>query len=103
MVLIIENLHWIDTETQAFLDSLIDSLPTVRLLVLVSYRPEYQHGWASKTFYAQLRLDPLPRDSAQELLQDLLGNDAGLTSLKPQLIEWTEGNPFFWRRASRRW
>ena len=95
VVLIVENLHWIDTETQAFLDSLVDSLPTVRLLLLVSYRPEYQHGWASKTFYAQLRLDPLPRDSAQELLQELLGDDAGLAPLKPRLIEWTEGNPFF--------
>jgi DNA-binding NtrC family response regulator/predicted ATPase len=95
VVVIVENLHWIDTETQAFLDSLVDSLPTVRLLLLVSYRPEYQHGWASKTFYAQLRLDPLPRDSAQELLQELLGDDAGLAPLTPRLIEWTEGNPFF--------
>jgi DNA-binding NtrC family response regulator/tetratricopeptide (TPR) repeat protein len=95
VVLIVENLHWIDTETQAFLDSLVDSLPTVRLLLLVSYRPEYQHGWAGKTFYAQLRLDPLPRDSAQELLGELLGDDAGLTPLKPRLIEWTEGNAFF--------
>ncbi len=95
MVLIVENLHWIDTETQAFLDSLVDSLPTVRLLLLVSYRPEYQHGWASKTFYAQLRLDPLPRDSAQALLQALLGDDAGLAPLTPRLIAWTEGNPLF--------
>jgi DNA-binding NtrC family response regulator/predicted ATPase len=95
VVLIVENLHWIDTETQAFLDSLVDSLPTTRLLLLVSYRPEYQHGWSSKTFYAQLRLDPLPRDSAQALLQELLGDDVGLAPLKPRLIEWTEGNPFF--------
>jgi predicted ATPase len=95
VLLIVENLHWIDTETQAFLDSLVDSLPTVRVLLLVSYRPEYQHGWASKTFYAQLRLDPLPRHSAQELLQVLLGDDAGLAPLKQRLIDWTEGNPFF--------
>jgi DNA-binding NtrC family response regulator/predicted ATPase len=95
VVLIVENLHWIDTETQAFLDTLVDSLPTARLLLLVSYRPEYQHGWANKTFYAQLRLDPLPRDSAQALLYELLGDDAGLAPLKPWLIEWTEGNPFF--------
>jgi DNA-binding NtrC family response regulator/predicted ATPase len=95
VVLIVENLHWIDTETQAFLDRLVDSLPTVRILLLVSYRPEYQHGWASKTFYAQLRLDPLPCDRAQALLQELLGDDAGLVPLKQRLIEWTEGNPFF--------
>ena len=60
VLLVFEDLHWIDAETQALLDTLVESLPTVRLLLLVNYRPEYQHGWGSKTYYAQLRLDPLP-------------------------------------------
>src|SRR5215475_2746155 len=51
LLLVFENLHWIDAETQAVLDSLIESLPTARLLLLVNYRPEYQHGWGSKTYY----------------------------------------------------
>ena len=55
----VEDLHWIDAETQAFLDSLVESLPTARVLLLVSYRPEYRHGWGSKTYYRQLRIDPL--------------------------------------------
>ena len=59
LLLVFEDLHWIDTETQALLDSLVESLPTARLLLLVNYRPEYQHGWGSKTYYRQLRLDPL--------------------------------------------
>ncbi len=58
---VFEDLHWIDAETHALLDSLIESLPTARLLLLVNYRPEYQHGWGSKTYSTQLRLDPLPR------------------------------------------
>src|SRR5262249_43177143 len=49
LLLVFEDLHWIDTETQALLDSLVESLPTARLLLLVNYRPEYQHGWGSKT------------------------------------------------------
>ena len=60
LLLIVENLHWIDTETQAFLDHLVDSLPSARLVLLVTYRPDYHHGWGSKTYYTQLRLDPLP-------------------------------------------
>ena len=68
LLLVFEDLHWIDTETQALLDSLVESLPTARLLLLVNYRPEYQHGWGSKTYYTQLRLDPLPPASADELL-----------------------------------
>src|SRR5215470_1647255 len=59
LLLVFEDLHWIDTETQALLDSLVESLPTAQLLLLVNYRPEYQHGWGSKTYYTQLRLDPL--------------------------------------------
>src|SRR5207244_5070831 len=76
LLLVCENLHWIDTETQAFLDSLVESLPTARLLLLVNYRPEYHHPWESKPSYVQLRLDPLPSTSTDALLQALLGDDA---------------------------
>ena len=79
LCLMFEDLHWIDTETQALLDSLVESLPTARLLLLVNYRPEYQHGWGSKTSYTQLRLDPLPPASADEFLQALLGDDPSRT------------------------
>jgi class 3 adenylate cyclase/tetratricopeptide (TPR) repeat protein len=95
LLLIFENLHWIDSETQAFLDSLVESLPTARLLLLVSYRPEYQHAWGGKSYYAQFRVDPLPPASASELLQALLGEDAELEPLKRLLVARTEGNPFF--------
>ena len=95
LVLVFEDLHWIDSESQAALDSLIESLPTARILLLVNYRPEYQHSWGSKTFYMQLRIDPLPPESANELLQALLGDDAGLQPLQQILIARTEGNPFF--------
>jgi hypothetical protein len=103
LLLVFENLHWIDAETQAILDRLVDSLPTARLLLLVNYRPEYQHGWGSKTYYTQLRLDPLPPASAEEFLQALLGDDPSLVPLKRLLIERTEATPFFWRRASGAW
>ena len=101
LLLVIEDLHWIDSETQALLDSLIESLPTARLLLLVNYRPEYQHGWGSKTYYTQLRIDPLPPESAEELLQALLGSDSSLAPLKQLLIARTEGNPFFLEESIR--
>jgi tetratricopeptide (TPR) repeat protein len=101
LLLVVENLHWIDAETQAVLDSLIERLPTARLLLLVTYRPEYQHGWGNKTYYTQLRLDPLPPASAEALLQALLGDDPSLMPLKPLLIERTEGNPFFLEESVR--
>jgi class 3 adenylate cyclase/tetratricopeptide (TPR) repeat protein/ribosomal protein L40E len=95
LMVIFEDLHWIDEETQALLNSLADSLGTSRVLMLVNYRPEYSHSWGSKTYYTQLRLDPLGKESAQEMLTSLLGNEAELDELKRLTIEKTEGNPFF--------
>ena len=101
LLLVFEDLHWIDTETQAVLDMLVESLPTARVLLLVNYRPEYQHGWGSKTYYTQLRLDPLPEASAEALLQALLGDDPGLVPLTQLLIARTQGNPFFLEESVR--
>jgi class 3 adenylate cyclase/tetratricopeptide (TPR) repeat protein len=101
LLLVCEDLHWIDTETQALLDSLVESLPTAQLLLLINYRPEYQHGWGSKTYYTQLRLDPLPPLNADEFLHALLGDDPSLAPLKQLLIARTEGNPFFLEESVR--
>jgi class 3 adenylate cyclase/tetratricopeptide (TPR) repeat protein len=101
LLLIFEDLHWIDGETQTFLDSLLESLPTARLLLLVNYRPEYSHAWGVKTYYHQLRIDPLPLESADELLDALLGADAALGPLKRLLVERTEANPLFLEESVR--
>jgi predicted ATPase len=101
LLLVFEDLHWIDSETQAVLDLLVESLPTARVLLLVNYRPEYQHGWGSKTFYTQLRLDSLPPANTEELLQTLLGHDPGLEPLRPRVIAQTQGNPFFLEESVR--
>jgi predicted ATPase/class 3 adenylate cyclase len=101
LLLVFEDLHWIDTETQALLDSLVDSLPTAPLLLLVNYRPEYQHGWGSKTYYTQLRLAPLPPARAETFLQAVLGNDPSLAPLMRLLTERTEGNPLFLEESVR--
>jgi len=101
LLLMFEDLHWVDSETQTLLDTLVQGLPTLRLLLLVNYRHEYQHAWGSRSYYTQLRLDPLPPASAEELLQSILGNDADLGPLKRLLIERTEGNPFFLEESVR--
>src|SRR6059036_1062283 len=80
LLVIFEDLHWIDAETRALLDGLVDSLGSARMLLLVNYRPEYEHAWGSKTSYSQLRLDALPVESAGELLDALLGDEPGLST-----------------------
>ena len=101
VLLVVEDLHWIDSETQAWLDLLVESLPTARLLLLVNYRPEYGHGWGSKTYYQQVRLDALPPASAEALLEGLLGTAPGLADLRRLLIDRTQGNPFFLEESVR--
>ena len=80
---------------------MIESLPTSRVLLLVNYRPEYEHAWGGKTSYSQPRIDPLPPESTEELLNALLGEDRTLEPLKRVLIERTEGNPFFLEESVR--
>src|SRR5262249_16402204 len=87
LLLVCEDLHWIAGESQALLDSLVESLPTARILLLANYRPEYEHAWHRKTYYQQLRLDPLPPESAEELLAALLGDTDELQPLKRVLVE----------------
>ncbi|RDK10287.1 adenylate/guanylate cyclase domain-containing protein [Cupriavidus lacunae] len=93
--LLFEDLQWLDNETEAFLDVLVDHLPGARILLLLNYRPEYQHDWSAEDNYTQLRLDPLGQVEAGQLLAALLGEDATLTPLKTLIMEKTEGNPFF--------
>jgi class 3 adenylate cyclase/tetratricopeptide (TPR) repeat protein len=101
LVAVFEDLHWIDGETQAVLDALVESLPASRIALLVNYRPEYSHGWAGKTYYAQVRLDALPPKSADDLLRGPLGADPALDPLKRMLAARTEGNPLFLEESVR--
>ena len=101
LLVVFEDLHWIDSETQALLDGLVESIPAARLLLLVNYRPEYRHDWGSKTYYTQLRLDPLPPESAEALLGVLLGPDPSFGDVRRLLIARTQGNPFFLEESVR--
>jgi class 3 adenylate cyclase len=73
LILVFEDLHWIDAETQAFLDSLVPSVAAARLLLLVNYRPEYAHGWGNLGTYTQLRIAPLGPEVAEPLSRDCSG------------------------------
>jgi tetratricopeptide (TPR) repeat protein len=100
LMVIFEDLHWIDAETQAFLNLLADSIGTAKILLLVNYRPEFSHSWTSKSYYTQVRLDPLGKESACEMLDALLGVnartiDGQLAALKRLITDKTEGNPLF--------
>ena len=111
LILIFEDLHWIDSEAQGFLDTLSEGIASAKILLLVNYRPEYRHEWGSKTYYTQLRLASFGKAEAEEFLKVVLGiavgadlrvgphedayTDAPLHQLKHLILEKTEGTPFF--------
>jgi class 3 adenylate cyclase/pimeloyl-ACP methyl ester carboxylesterase len=101
LIIIIEDLHWIDSESLSLLDGLVECLPASRILLLVNYRPEFAHNWGSRTHYGQLRIDPLPAQSVEELLGEILGESPGLTPLKSMLVGWADGNPLFLEESVR--
>jgi class 3 adenylate cyclase/tetratricopeptide (TPR) repeat protein len=101
LILLIEDSHWIDTESQAVIDALVDMLPYARILLLVTYRIEYEHSWTGRDFYTQIRIGPLSHSVLEEFVTDLLGRDSSLISLRKKLIEHTEGNPFFLEESIR--
>jgi pimeloyl-ACP methyl ester carboxylesterase len=80
---------------------LVDSLPAIRALLLLNYRPEFEHRWGGRSYYTQLRIDPLAADRAERLLEALLGDDPSLDPLQRTLIERTHGNPLFLEEAVR--
>jgi DNA-binding NtrC family response regulator/predicted ATPase len=92
VLLVVEDLQWLDDETLAFLDVLVEGLPEAPLLLLVTYRPEHQHGWGGRSVYTQLRLDPLGPREAETLLAALVEDATGLTRL---ILDKAQGNPFF--------
>jgi hypothetical protein len=83
LILIFEDLHWSDSETQGFLDTFSEGIASAKLLLLVNYRPEYRHEWGQKTYYTQLRLAPLGKAEAEEFLDVLLGTPVGAVREPP--------------------
>jgi hypothetical protein len=92
LMIVFEDLHWIDQEMQAILNLLVESIGNAKILLLVNYRPEYTHQWNSKTYYTQLRLDPLGRENIEEMLSAMLGDDKDLNPLKRLIVGRSEGS-----------
>lgn len=93
LCLIAEDLQWIDIASREVLDSIVNGMAQANLLLLVNYRPEYQHAWSHKSCYRQVRLSTLTAEKTAEMLDALLGVDPGLAPLKQQLA--SHGNPFY--------
>jgi len=101
LLLVVEDLQWVDSETVRCLDAIVAGLPGARLCLVLTYRSGHEHRWTSKSCYTQLRVDPLSRHGVDLLLRSLLGDHPSLARLREILQERTEGNPFFLEESVR--
>jgi predicted ATPase len=95
VVLLLDDVHWIDPGSDAFLAQIVEAVHSSHTLVLVNFRPEYHAKWMQKSYYQQLPLMPLGSEAIQELLRHLLGEDPSLSGLHDLIERRTRGNPFF--------
>jgi class 3 adenylate cyclase/tetratricopeptide (TPR) repeat protein len=101
LVLVVEDLHWLDKTSEECLDFLVESLFGMRVLLLTTFRPGYAVKWATKTYYTQIALGRLSGVEVEQMLRSLLGADASLDPLKELLVGRTEGNPLFLEETVR--
>ncbi len=94
-VTLIEDLHWIDGSSDAFLAQWVEAIESSRGLLVVNLRPEYRAEWMARSCYHQIALAPLSAQAADELLDDLLGSDPSTRALAARIQQRTGGNPFF--------
>ncbi len=95
LVLVVEDLHWIDPGSESMMATLLETITTTNTLLVVNYRPEYEPKWLAAPVYSSLPLAPLERADTGELLRHLAGTDPSLDGLDEPIHERTQGNPFF--------
>src|SRR5262249_22107648 len=95
VLMVIEDLHWIDSVSAELLDKIIDGQTKLRLLLLTTRRPEYSPPWLNRATVTKLTLDPLPSGDIRRLIQTRLGADVLPEALARHVAEKAEGNPLF--------
>ena len=95
LVVVVDDLHWMDKTSEDFIKYFIDSLPHSPILLLLLYRPEYIHQWGSKSYYTNIGLDQLSTASGAELVQAILENGEAVPELRDLVLSKAGGNPLF--------
>ncbi|KZE35476.1 alpha/beta fold hydrolase [Chelatococcus daeguensis] len=95
LALLVEDLHWIDAESEAIVNRLVDAIGANRIMLIATYRPHYRHGWARRGSFQQIRLERFVREEMDAFLTALLGSDPSLGDLRALLTERADGTPLY--------
>ena len=94
-ILFIDDVHWIDSGSDAYLTQFVEAVADTRTLLLLNYRPEYRADWMRKSYYHRLPLRPFGREIMDEFIRELIGSDPSVEALPGFISERAGGNPFF--------
>ena len=100
-VLAIEDLHWIDATSEAFLAALVERLAGLPFMLLVTFRPGVRPAWLAKSYATQIALSPLDFDDCRQIVRPLLEPGSLAAKLEQQLLVKAQGNPFFLEELAR--
>jgi predicted ATPase len=95
ILLIVEDLHWVDHSTMEFLTLLMDQVPTARIMVLVTCRPEFQRPWGSRAYLVPITLQRLPGQQVEAMIQRVTRGKALPSDVTRQIVTRTDGVPLF--------
>ena len=90
-----EDLHWADPSTLELLDLMLDHVPTARLLLVLTARPEFRPPWAPRSYVTQLTLTRLPRHQSEEMVLRVTGGKPLPAEVLAQIVAKTDGIPLF--------
>ena len=101
LVLVIEDLHWIDRTSEEFLASLAETVPGARVLLACTYRDGYRPPWMDKSYATQVALQPLAPEESLRILRSVLGTERSRDELDAVIVVKAEGNPLFVEELAR--
>lgn len=100
LVIVCDDLQWIDPESHDVLDAVVEALPGTRLLLIATYRTAYRHTWRGSGL-TEMHVAPLSAESAEAMLDDLLGTSSSLARARTEIVTKTGGNPFYLEESVR--
>ena len=101
LVLVIEDLHWVDSASEDFIALMVETLAGAAILFVATYRPGYSPAWINKSYATQIALRPLSQASGLAIAEGVLESQGAPISLATELVTRAEGNPLFLEELAR--
>jgi class 3 adenylate cyclase/tetratricopeptide (TPR) repeat protein len=95
VVVVVEDVHWVDPASEEYLGFLADSIPAAPVLLILTHRPGYSHAFGDRSYHRRIALDALSASHMAGMAKAILGADGLPAPLRELIVNKAEGNPLF--------